>query len=45
MFGAGNLEADGLAIPEENFGMPDDFKGVAEVEGSIVGSYAQGVYG
>jgi len=44
LLGAGNLEADGLAI-EENFGMPDDFKGVAEVEGSMVASYAQGVYG
>jgi len=44
LLGAGNLEVDGLAI-EENFGMPDDFKGVAEVEGSIIASYAQGVYG
>lgn len=35
MLGAGNLEAEGLAI-EENFGMPEDFNGVAEVEGSIV---------
>jgi hypothetical protein len=44
LLGAGNLEADGLAI-EENFGIPEDFKGVAEVEGSIVADYAQGVYG
>lgn len=44
MLGAGNREAAGLAI-EENFGMPEDFNGVAEVEGSIVVSYAQGVYG
>ncbi|KAG9536523.1 hypothetical protein KCU79_g21163, partial [Aureobasidium melanogenum] len=43
LLGAGNLEAVGLAI-EENFGMPEDFNGVAEVEeGSIAVSYAQGV--
>jgi hypothetical protein len=44
LLGAGNLEAGGLAI-EENFGIPEDFNGVAEVEGSIAVSYAQGVYG
>jgi hypothetical protein len=32
LLGAGNLEADGLAMEEENFGMPEDFNGVAEVE-------------
>jgi hypothetical protein len=45
LLGAGNLEADVLAMEEENFGMPEDFKGVAEVEWSIIASYAQGVYG
>jgi hypothetical protein len=45
LLGAGNLEADGLAMEEENFGMPEDFEGVAEVEWSIIASYAQGVYG
>lgn len=42
--GAGSLEADGLAI-EENFGMPDDLKGVAEFELSIMARCTQGVYG
>jgi hypothetical protein len=44
LLGAGSLEAEGLAI-EENFGIPVDFMGVAEVEGSIIASYAQGGYG
>jgi hypothetical protein len=44
LLGAGSLEAEGLAI-EENFGIPVDFIGVAEVEGSIIASYAQGGYG
>ena len=44
LLGAGSREADGLAI-EENFGIPVDLRGVAEVEGSIMASYAQGEYG